>query len=45
MLENETIGEFNVRVHDIANNFFTLSEKISDEKIVRKVLLCPRVLT
>lgn len=36
MSEEETIAEFNVRVLDIENESFV--EKISEEKLVRKVL-------
>lgn len=38
MSEDETIVEFNVRLLDIANESFSLGEKISEEKLVRKVL-------
>lgn len=34
MAEEETIEEFNVRVLDLANEPFTLREKISDSKMV-----------
>lgn len=36
MSENETIAEYNVRVLDIANESFTLREKISETKLVKK---------
>ena len=38
MHEDETIGEFNARLCDIANETFMLGEKISEEKLVRKTL-------
>ena len=38
MTEDETIVEFNVRVLDIANEFFVLGERISESKPVRKLL-------
>ncbi|TYK02443.1 gag-pol polyprotein [Cucumis melo var. makuwa] len=38
MTEEETIAEFNVRVLDIANESDVLGEKMSDSKLVRKVL-------
>ena len=38
MEENETIGQFHVRVSDISNESFILREKISKEKLIRKVL-------
>ena len=38
MREEETIGEFNARLCDIANEIFMLGEKMSEEKIVRKAL-------
>ncbi|KAA0041514.1 gag-pol polyprotein [Cucumis melo var. makuwa] len=41
MGEDETIDEFNVRVLDIANESDALGEKMSDSKLVRKVLRSP----
>lgn len=38
MREYETIYGFNVLLHDIANNSFPLGKKMSEEKIVRKIL-------
>ncbi|TYK29846.1 gag-pol polyprotein [Cucumis melo var. makuwa] len=38
MTEEETIVEFNVRVLDIANESDALEKKMSDSKLVRKVL-------
>ncbi|XP_024028691.1 uncharacterized protein LOC112093781 [Morus notabilis] len=38
MLEDETIFDFNSKLCDIANEAFALGEKISEEKLVRKVL-------
>lgn len=36
MREDETIYEFNVLLHDFANNSLAPDEKMSDEKLVRK---------
>ena len=36
MHEEDTIGEFNVMLCNIANKSFTLGEKMSEEKLVRK---------
>ena len=38
MHEEETIGEFNARLCDIAKEMFMLGEKMSEEKLVRKTL-------
>ena len=38
MDEDETISEFNTRLRDIVNSSFALGEKISEEKIARKIL-------
>ena len=38
MVEDEKIVEFNVRVLDWSNASFTLGEKLSNTKLVRKVL-------
>src|ERR1044072_1483319 len=38
MSEEETIVEFHMRVHDLANASFALGEKMSDEKFFRKIL-------
>ena len=38
MSEEETIAEFNVQVLDLANESFPLGEKISEAKMVQKVL-------
>lgn len=38
MQEDETIVEFNVRLRDVFNKSLTLGEKISEEKLVRKIL-------
>lgn len=45
MVEDETLAEFNVHVLDLANESFTLGEKLTDTKLVRKVLrsLLPRL--
>ena len=42
MTEDETIVEFNERLSDIANEAFTLGEKISKEKLIIKT---PQLLT
>ena len=38
MQESEMISEFNSKLCDIANEAFTLGEKILEEKLVRKAL-------
>ncbi|MCI44710.1 gag-pol polyprotein, partial [Trifolium medium] len=38
MEEDETILEFNAKLRDLANTSFALSEKMSEEKLVRKIL-------
>ena len=38
MHEVETVGEFNARLSDITNEMFMLSDKLSEEKLVRKTL-------
>ena len=38
MGEEETIAEFRVHIHDMANASFALGEKMPDEKLVRKIL-------
>ncbi|MCI38998.1 gag-pol polyprotein, partial [Trifolium medium] len=38
MEEEENILEFNARLRDIANTSFALGEKMSEEKLVRKIL-------
>jgi hypothetical protein len=35
---DETISEFNTRLRDIANSSFALGEKMSEEKLARKIL-------
>jgi len=37
MLEDESIQDYHVNILDIANAFDSLGEKISDEKLVRKI--------
>ncbi|MCI79285.1 gag-pol polyprotein, partial [Trifolium medium] len=39
MDEYESISNFNIRLRDIANTFFALGEKMSEEKLVRKILI------
>jgi len=38
MQKNETIQDYYMNVLDIANSFDSLGEKLSDEKLVRKIL-------
>src|ERR1044072_5838005 len=38
MTEEKTIAEFHMQIRDIANSSFALGEKMSDEKLVRKIL-------
>src|ERR1044072_5551314 len=38
MGEDQTIAEFHMQIKDIANSSFALGEKMSDEKLVRKIL-------
>lgn len=38
MWEDESISKFNIRLHDMANSSFALGEKMSEEKLVRKIL-------
>ncbi|MCH81188.1 gag-pol polyprotein [Trifolium medium] len=38
MEEDETISEFNTRLRDITNSSFALGEKMSEEKLARKIL-------
>jgi hypothetical protein len=38
MKEDESIHEFHLSVMDIANSFKALGEKMSDEKLARKIL-------
>ena len=38
MRDEETIGEFNARLCDIANEAFGLGEKMFEEKLVMKTL-------
>jgi hypothetical protein len=38
MLEDESIQDYHLNILDIANFFESLGEKISDEKLVRKIL-------
>src|ERR1044072_6281995 len=38
MFEEQTIDEFHMQIRDIANASFALGEKMSEEKLVRKIL-------
>ena len=38
MIEEQTIAEFHMQIRDIANTSFSLGEKMSDEKLVRRIL-------
>jgi len=37
-MEDESIQDYHLNILDIANSFESLGEKISDEKLVRKIL-------
>lgn len=46
MMEDEFIFYFNIRLRDIANNSFSLGEKMPKEKLARKILkFCLKSLT
>jgi len=38
MLEEESIQDYHLNIIDIANSFESFGEKMSDEKLVRKIL-------
>lgn len=38
MNEEESICDFHIRLHDIANTSFSLGEKMCEEKLTRKIL-------
>jgi hypothetical protein len=38
MYEDKSIFDFNIGLHDTTNTSFTLGEKMSEEKLVRKIL-------
>jgi hypothetical protein len=38
MKEDESIHDFHLSIFDIANSFESLGEKMSDEKLARKIL-------
>ena len=38
MKEDELISDFNIRLRDIANTSFSLRKKMSEEKLVRKII-------
>ena len=38
MSEEQTISDFHMQIRDIANTSFALGEKMTDEKLVRKIL-------
>lgn len=38
MKEDESISNFNIKPRDIANTYFALREKMSREKLARKIL-------
>jgi len=38
MLVDESIQDYHLNILDITNSFKSLGEKISDEKLVRKIL-------
>lgn len=39
MMEDGSIFDFNIILHDIANNSFILREKMLKEKVVRKIMI------
>jgi hypothetical protein len=38
MLENETFGEFYTRINDLRNSMVSLRKKVSDAKLIKKIL-------
>lgn len=42
MLGDENINEFNVGLHEIANNSLAIGEKMSDKKLVKKLRYLPK---
>jgi len=38
MLENETFGEFYTRINDLINLMVSLGKKVSDAKLIKKIL-------
>jgi hypothetical protein len=38
MLENETFGEFYTRINDLRNSMVSLGKKVSDAKLIKKIL-------
>jgi hypothetical protein len=38
MLENETFGEFYTRINDLRNSMVSLGKKVSDVKLIKKIL-------
>jgi hypothetical protein len=38
MLENETFGEFYTRINDLRNSMVSLAKKVSDVKLIKKIL-------
>ena len=38
MTEEKTIAEFHMQIRDIENTYFALGVKMTDEKLVRKIL-------
>jgi hypothetical protein len=38
MLENEILGEFYTRINDLRNSMVSLEKKVSDAKLIKKIL-------
>jgi len=38
MLENETFGEFYTMINDLRNSMVSLGKKVSDAKLIKKIL-------
>jgi hypothetical protein len=38
MLEDETFGEFYIKINDLRNSMVSLGKSISDIKLIRKIL-------
>jgi len=38
MLDNETFGEFYTRINDLRNSMVSLGKRVSDVKLIKKIL-------
>jgi hypothetical protein len=38
MLENETVSEFYTRINDLRNSMVSLGKRVSDVKLIKKIL-------